>query len=182
MGSEWTKNVNTLQKPIINYGWWRLFGMAWNDKEMSMRKWSIDANSVLPNETTHRREWRVVGSNVSSGSLSKLTHLEPTNNIEANCWGILPRWHKVLLWQLFKTIQGRIFARSPNAARWRHQLNSGVDLQFCPPSTCLIRYLFDTLQLAPWWPISTHTTYLSWTTSETLVEGLSNPLLWPWQP
>ena len=54
-----------------------------------------------------------------------------------------------------------------------------VDPQFCPPSTCLIRYLFDTLQLVPWWPISTHTTYLSWTTSETLVKGLPNPLLWP---
>ena len=134
--------------------------MAWNDREMSMRKWSIDADFVLPNETTHRREWRVAGSNVSSGSLSKSTHSEPTNNIEANCWDILPRGHKVLLWQLFKTIQGRIFVRSPNAARWRHQLNSGVDLQFCPPNTCLIRYLFDTLQLTPWWPISTHTTYL----------------------
>ena len=40
-------------------------------------------------------------------------------------------------------------------------VDDSVDPQFCPPSTCPIRYLFDTLQLAPWWPISTHATYLS---------------------
>ena len=73
--------------------------------------------------------------------------------------------HNVELFKAFIPLSSR-----PRVAHIIHRLEvlitSGalstcVDPQFCPPSTCHIRYLFDTLQLAPWWPISTHATYLS---------------------
>ena len=56
---EATKDVNTLQKQIISYGWRRLFCLTRNDGEMPTRKWEVDVDSAPPNGTTKRKERKV---------------------------------------------------------------------------------------------------------------------------
>ena len=122
-----TKDVNALQEPIIDYRWWKLLCLAWNDGEMLTREWLADAISTSSKETTQTREWRVADTNVSIGPLSKLTPSKLTNNHKTNWWGIFPREHRVFLWQLHEMVWEGGFASSPNVVGQRRRLYSNVN-------------------------------------------------------
>ena len=51
-----TKNVNILKKPIISYGWWRLFCLTWKDGKTPIRKWVVGVDFVPLNGTTKKKE------------------------------------------------------------------------------------------------------------------------------